>query len=196
MGLRRRDIDELVKISANVPPPHAKYKAVLPSDCRGFYMEWKDKTKDEFYTQHFEELEETLGIHLKRYKKNKVARVTQVKGEGERDFFFFLIFKSSFSAELWALQRVAYDKNNPDHEKELMELWTLINPDQPLESRVSPQWKSIGFQGNDPATDFRGMGMLGLRGKSLFYFFSFPFFFFHQLSFCIFSFVVCCSSSS
>jgi len=28
---------------------------------------------------------------------------------------------------------------------------------------VSKQWEDIGFQGADPATDFRGMGVLGLR---------------------------------
>jgi hypothetical protein len=31
-----------------------------------------------------------------------------------------------------------------------------------LEARVSDQWISIGFQVNDPATDFRGAGYLGL----------------------------------
>jgi hypothetical protein len=35
-------------------------------------------------------------------------------------------------------------------------------PDTPLEGLISKQWKSIGFQGNNPATDFRGMGLLGL----------------------------------
>lgn len=35
--------------------------------------------------------------------------------------------------------------------------------DEELKSRVSPQWKEIGFQGEDPATDFRGMGILGLQ---------------------------------
>lgn len=27
---------------------------------------------------------------------------------------------------------------------------------------ISKQWQDIGFQGDDPRTDFRGMGMLGL----------------------------------
>ena len=35
-------------------------------------------------------------------------------------------------------------------------------PGSPLESRVSKQWTDIGFQGSDPATDFRGMGILSL----------------------------------
>ena len=36
-------------------------------------------------------------------------------------------------------------------------------PGSPLEARVSRQWTEIGFQGNDPATDFRGMGILSLE---------------------------------
>ena len=35
-------------------------------------------------------------------------------------------------------------------------------PSEKLTSRVSPQWKELGFQGIDPATDFRGMGVFGL----------------------------------
>ena len=68
-----------------------------------------------------------------------------------------------------------------------MALWQVVCPDTQLTDRVTPQWKQIGFQvrppcravvvglylaiayglpsvsqGNDPATDFRGMGLLGL----------------------------------
>lgn len=32
-----------------------------------------------------------------------------------------------------------------------------------LSSRISKQWQDIGFQGDNPATDFRGMGVLSLR---------------------------------
>jgi len=35
-------------------------------------------------------------------------------------------------------------------------------PDTNLEDRITNQWGEIGFQGKDPMTDFRGMGMLGL----------------------------------
>lgn len=58
---------------------------------------------------------------------------------------------------------IAYDKTNPDHEATLMRLWAATYPDTKLESRVSEQWKLLGFQGTDPATDFRGMGLLGLE---------------------------------
>ncbi len=36
---------------------------------------------------------------------------------------------------------------------------TALSPCQ----RITKQWQDIGFQGDDPGTDFRGMGMLGLH---------------------------------
>ncbi|KAF9540864.1 hypothetical protein EC957_003670 [Mortierella hygrophila] len=55
-----------------------------------------------------------------------------------------------------------YDSTNPAHERKLMLLWDLLRPHDKLEGRYTKQWTEIGFQGKDPATDFRGMGMLGL----------------------------------
>ncbi|KAI8607144.1 ELMO/CED-12 family-domain-containing protein, partial [Chytriomyces sp. MP71] len=55
-----------------------------------------------------------------------------------------------------------YDKENKTHERLLLEFWALAMPDEKLKSRVSDQWQKVGFQGTDPATDFRGMGLLGL----------------------------------
>jgi len=44
----------------------------------------------------------------------------------------------------------------------LVQLWNNLQPNVTLIGRISPQWTDIGFQGSDPATDFRGMGLLGL----------------------------------
>ena len=38
----------------------------------------------------------------------------------------------------------------------------LLMPGRELGSRINSSWKDIGFQGEDPKTDFRGMGILGL----------------------------------
>lgn len=43
------------------------------------------------------------------------------------------------------------------------QLWKELRPDTPLNGRISKQWCEIGFQGSDPKTDFRGMGLLGLH---------------------------------
>ncbi|KFO20705.1 ELMO domain-containing protein 1, partial [Fukomys damarensis] len=47
-------------------------------------------------------------------------------------------------------------------------LWQFLKPNTPLESRISKQWCEIGFQGDDPKTDFRGMGLLGLYNLQYF----------------------------
>lgn len=44
----------------------------------------------------------------------------------------------------------------------LLEIWHNLMPHQQLNGRISDQWIHIGFQVNDPATDFRGAGYLGL----------------------------------
>lgn len=41
-------------------------------------------------------------------------------------------------------------------------------PKEELENRFSTQWQKIGFQGKDPSTDFRAMGLLAL--DNLYYF--------------------------
>ncbi|CAH1268150.1 ELMOD2 [Branchiostoma lanceolatum] len=61
-----------------------------------------------------------------------------------------------------------YSSDNQEHENMLLQLWDHLMPDTSLESRITKQWGDIGFQGDDPRTDFRGMGMLGLH--NLFFF--------------------------
>ena len=43
-----------------------------------------------------------------------------------------------------------------------MLLWNNLLPDRKLTERKTMEWVDIGFQGKDPATDFRGAGTLGL----------------------------------
>ncbi|KAL6072968.1 ELMO domain-containing protein 1 [Balamuthia mandrillaris] len=69
-------------------------------------------------------------------------------------------------SRLWELKQLSdqpYDKTNSEHEQLLLHLWEAVFPDVKLENRISAQWKRMGFQGTDPATDFRGMGLLGLK---------------------------------
>ncbi|EZA55699.1 hypothetical protein DMN91_002233 [Ooceraea biroi] len=61
------------------------------------------------------------------------------------------------------LRKTSYNSDNPEHERRLLKLWDLLMPYEPLDARVTKQWQEIGFQGDDPKTDFRGMGMLGLE---------------------------------
>ncbi|XP_044286699.1 ELMO domain-containing protein 2 isoform X2 [Varanus komodoensis] len=60
------------------------------------------------------------------------------------------------------LRKQPYNSDNKEHEEQLMELWNLLMPHEKLKARITKQWCDVGFQGDDPKTDFRGMGMLGL----------------------------------
>jgi hypothetical protein len=55
-----------------------------------------------------------------------------------------------------------YSKEAPHHEEALVSLWNAVFPDKPLPSRTGDHWTELGFQGRDPATDFRGGGYLAL----------------------------------
>ena len=60
------------------------------------------------------------------------------------------------------LKSTKYSKSNQKHEAILLELWNLLKPDSPLPARRTDEWQKIGFQADDPATDFRSPGVLGL----------------------------------
>jgi hypothetical protein len=64
--------------------------------------------------------------------------------------------------ELNSRAAMRYDINVSSNEMKLTQIWTSLRPDTPLKSRFTKQWQEIGFQGNDPATDFRAMGLLAL----------------------------------
>jgi len=55
-----------------------------------------------------------------------------------------------------------YDEKNEKHEKLLLYLWKICFPNVELKDRISKQWKDLGFQGTNPSTDFRGVGVYGL----------------------------------
>lgn len=60
------------------------------------------------------------------------------------------------------LRKEVFSSDNPEHESMLLKLWDMLMPTVKLESRITKKWGDIGFQGDDPKTDFRGMGLLGL----------------------------------
>jgi len=64
--------------------------------------------------------------------------------------------------EVNLLRTTAYDSNNSEHEKYLEQLWDTMFPGVTRSARITNEWDELGFQGTDPATDFRGMGILGL----------------------------------
>nr|XP_032811025.1 ELMO domain-containing protein 1-like isoform X2 [Petromyzon marinus]XP_032811026.1 ELMO domain-containing protein 1-like isoform X2 [Petromyzon marinus]XP_032811027.1 ELMO domain-containing protein 1-like isoform X2 [Petromyzon marinus]XP_032811029.1 ELMO domain-containing protein 1-like isoform X2 [Petromyzon marinus] len=68
----------------------------------------------------------------------------------------------ALTKEVEEIRKQRYDSENKTHEEALLKLWALLMPEVALKARITKQWGDIGFQGDDPSTDFRGMGMLGL----------------------------------
>eukprot|EP00891_Asterochloris_glomerata_P005132 jgi/Astpho2/5132/gw1.00073.40.1_t len=62
------------------------------------------------------------------------------------------------------MQRAAvpYDAEDPEHKALLRELWEAAFPGEEF-AVPSRRWKDMGWQGTDPATDFRGGGLMALQ---------------------------------
>ncbi len=67
------------------------------------------------------------------------------------------------AAHLRRLASTPFSTDNEEHEQQLEELWKLLLPGVEREGRVTRQWGRLGFQQSDPATDFRGGGLLALH---------------------------------
>lgn len=112
-------------------------------DGRSCTIEWADGTKRPLLSlpDSVGAFEEAVGAHLQVVKWRRVRAVDDTK-------------------RLWAMQREAVDADK--HDGLLRRLWDGFFPSEPFE-RVSERWKAAGFQGTNPMTDFRGMGLLGLH---------------------------------
>ncbi|KAL0481872.1 ELMO domain-containing protein [Acrasis kona] len=61
------------------------------------------------------------------------------------------------------LRQETFSYENVQHVKLLDEQWRLLKPDVHRGERVTEKWQEVGYQGKDPTTDFRGMGVLALK---------------------------------
>jgi hypothetical protein len=64
--------------------------------------------------------------------------------------------------QLQGLAKLAFDDANPKHTALLQAVHAAYTGSAAPAPRFGPHWDALGFQGNDPATDLRGCGMLGL----------------------------------
>ncbi|XP_025405090.1 ELMO domain-containing protein 2 [Sipha flava] len=103
---------------------------------------------------------------------NAVSTITRVKRIDHCEYERFTNVLGQCVDNIWSYMQlveeiktsaaIQYDCSNDVHEKSLLLLWNELMPNNKLENRVTKQWQDIGFQGDDPKTDFRGMGILGL----------------------------------
>lgn len=101
--------------------------------------------------------------HFVPHAVSTILKVKKVKAKIHPDFgpSLSVCIESIWSyrrlcADVENMRKMSFDSDNLDHENKLLKLWRLLMPEQPLESRISKQWQDIGFQGDNPSTDFRG----------------------------------------
>lgn len=79
-----------------------------------------------------------------------------------------MVKMSAYQALIAQVERIrlqTFSAENSEHVQMLANVWTGLKGDYDrLESHITKRWTEIGFQGSNPATDFRGMGMLALEG--------------------------------
>lgn len=83
----------------------------------------------------------------------------------QRLYYALLNIRCTFSLtyDLNDRSQTRYDSSNKSHERKLYDLYAALLPSEPQPAaRISDDWKRLGFQGQNPATDFRGMGVLAL----------------------------------
>jgi hypothetical protein len=79
----------------------------------------------------------------------------------QRDVWNRALVKHRWIKALDARRRTAFNESLPQDIELLRQLWTTSSLPGPF-ARKSESWNLLGFQGLDPATDFRGGGMLAL----------------------------------
>lgn len=82
-----------------------------------------------------------------------VVRVKQIKRKANPDFN--CLFETCVE-QIWgyrrlvhmveARRRIQYQSEDAEHERMLLELWSVLMPDTKLEGRITKQWQDIGFQ--------------------------------------------------
>lgn len=105
-------------------------------------------------------------LDLSKEKKNIITTCKDDLNFFERIFFSCSVTKLPANLllerdQIFAYAKVSFDDKNPLHFKILHTIYRkLTNINHCI--RYGEHWEKIGFQGRDPATDLRGVGMLGL----------------------------------
>ncbi|KAL6644989.1 hypothetical protein ACP70R_016597 [Stipagrostis hirtigluma subsp. patula] len=64
--------------------------------------------------------------------------------------------------------QIPFDGSRIEHQDALRQLWRLAYPTREIPPLKSELWKEMGWQGNDPSTDFRGGGYISLENLIFF----------------------------
>jgi len=144
----------------------------LARDFPGFYLSIKQSNELPKIKQYFEQeiyTEEVLNVSIiQEIYENKKIPQTKANIDLFMKMFnrLFNVIKSKQYIE--EVRKTAFVHKDSVHQTQLLKLWNLLRNNEPLPNIITRKWIDIGFQGEDPATDFRGAGYLGL--ENLIYF--------------------------
>jgi ELMO domain-containing protein len=101
---------------------------------------------------------------IKHISKENVLILTNLKLSLQAIRYIQLIIQQ---IQITSMTKFSWD--SPQHYETIDLLWNRLLPSVKRSSNYQcKEWGEIGFQGNDPATDFRGMGLLGLQQLTYF----------------------------
>eukprot|EP00299_Pterocystis_sp_00344_P019048 c9486_g1_i7.p1 GENE.c9486_g1_i7~~c9486_g1_i7.p1 ORF type:complete len:580 (+),score=133.59 c9486_g1_i7:741-2480(+) len=138
-------IHELLRVRKDADDKSAKF-CIGDTNITIVCLEWKKwhVKMTRLLADDSDEILEVIGCHLKRYNQSRIFIAKQL-------------------CELFELKQQTFSKTNPAHHKLLCRLWKAVFPAEPSPPVVANQWTRLGFQGNDPSTDFRSTGLLSLH---------------------------------
>jgi hypothetical protein len=97
-------------------------------------------------------------VKKKRFNQDKTLHIANLK-----NCLVSIRLTSVIKEKLQEYRKELFTYQQLDHVRLLERLWKGLKPYiQRSQERLSEEWGEIGFQGKDPATDFRGMGLFGL----------------------------------
>ncbi|NWH38772.1 ELMD1 protein, partial [Chloropsis hardwickii] len=146
---------ELQRICYNTKPGAARTMKIEAS-LKGS----KSKRLQTSVNVHLDAIEKTIDdiMELKRINPD----INPQLGVSLQACLLQIVGYRNLIAEVEKLRREPMETEHLSEERLNSALWKCLKPNSPLKARISKQWCEIGFQGDDPKTDFRGMGLLGL----------------------------------
>jgi len=107
----------------------------------------------------------TVRLNLDKAMEEKLLQeqVLQLAQHQKRLYLERVKMQKKVVEQLFAHSTETPTWDNPQHRQQMERVWSSMKPDTPFPGTKHERWKELGYQGADPMTDFRGMGMLSVQ---------------------------------
>ncbi|KAL9647425.1 hypothetical protein ABK040_006788 [Willaertia magna] len=128
------------------------------------------KTNLKYLNKKFIDSDEVFG-KIKQIKKDSF-KTNEHSIKKCKIYIKYMININQTIQYFYELSNTKFDIENGKDLNMLFDIWKVLKPKTEIKLEdnliISNDWKEIGFQGKDPRTDFRGMGILGLMNLHYF----------------------------